>query len=242
MGLDAKQVRSWTRQFTPTGDALSWSVIANQSGVPLGTLTVQRTKNNIDAKVVLAVARANGKNALMELSSFEGYSSLAKTYDHPGIRELLTQVPLRDLFSEITTRLQETPRQEPYLGPWGEVERGLAAWFGLRGHDYGTVIRRILQIGEQSASRKVNKPQFKVDQIVPVADALELNPKFALLILGYINENEAEIEPLAREKALHDATADDLSDHLDHILRHVRRRLNASQQQAEDEEISMRLS
>ena len=242
MGLDAKQVKRWANGFNPDGDGLSWSEIAKQAGMPLRTLTVQRSKNNIDANLVFEIARYNHRDPVGELSQFAGFASLSGDYPAPSTRELLTQVDTNQVFSEIAYRLGEVQRKAPQLSRWGSMNRGLVAWLGLAGRDYGVTISKVLNISDAGASRKVNLPQFKVEQIVPVCDALGLNPKFALLVLGYLTDEETGVSSTAREDALVSATGDELADHLSHVLRHIRRQLQIAQQKTEDDEIARRLT
>lgn len=241
LGLETRQVRAWAISSLTGGHDVSWATLAKKADIPTGTLTMQCAKNNIDAKIIINLSRKYKKDPLKELSKFSGYESLVLNYPQPSTRELLTQIPLNYIFSEITARLKESDRSEILLKEWGG-DRAFAAWIGLTGYDYGSTIRKVLNISEQSASRKVNMAQFKVDQIIPVSESLGVNPKMALLILGYISEAEAGIYPLAREKALLGASNDDLVDHIDHILRHVRRRLNIAEQKIKDNSIALKLS
>lgn len=226
MRLESAPFKSWADRICRHGTTISWAAIAQQSGVTKGTLMVQKTKNAIDPRAVLAFARANEHDPVQELSNFPGYAILKQRFAIPDDTELLTQIAIADVFDEISTRIDERPRAGRPLAAWGSFPYAVAAWFAHSGGiDYNRRVREVLSISDTATAKKIQSAQFGVDQIVPVCEAMGMNPLLGLLILGYITEDEAGLGGGVREAALARVRADELSDHLNQTVRYVRRRL-----------------
>lgn len=111
-------------------------------------------------------------------------------------------------------------------------------WFAHSGGmDYNRRVREVLGISDTATAKKIHQGQFGVDQIVPVCEAMGMNPLLGLLILGYITEEEAALGGGLRESALARARADALSDQLQQSVRYIRRRLQLADRV--DEAITM---
>ncbi|MBN6754276.1 hypothetical protein JRG18_12230 [Kocuria palustris] len=238
MRLEGDAFKAWADRVYQQGPMASWTAISKEVGITRGTLMMQKAKNAVDPRAVLAFARANDCDPVRELSSFRGFALLRQRFAAPDDSELLTQIAVADLFDEISARTEERQGPRQPLAPWGAPPYALAMWFAHSGGmDYNRRVREVLGISDTATAKKIHQGQFGVDQIVPVCEAMGMNPLLGLLILGYITEEEAALGGGLRESALARARADALSDQLQQSVRYIRRRLQLADRV--DEAITM---
>lgn len=230
MSLRPEALKRWAENAQPHPCSLTWKKIAEQAQFSLVTVMRQKSKGTMDPQLVLEISRHWGHDPLAELGQFPGYEVLTQPPVQPTTMEALTQIPPELILGETHARLVEEPPAEQQIPDWGQFPYAFSSWISAMGpRDYNAAIRSVLGVSDSAVAKKITTPQFKVNETVAVCLGLDLNVRLALLILGYVTENEAGVEPDLRAKALKDSSGEELIAQIHHVERFMRRRLQISE-------------
>lgn len=197
--FDAWALSVWGDQedFTP-------SRVAKIAGISKSSLFFNRRKGELEANVVLQLARGLNLNPLDEITKFDEFAFLEKRIE-PSIVEVLSQVSPETLMEAILCRLNHEETMEP-LEPT-PITGGLKRWLdavGMHGK-YGELAKQLeLSIGALSV--KISENRLDLGQLATLCALGKLNGRFALVVTGHLTWEEAGFSRAAREVALRESS------------------------------------
>jgi hypothetical protein len=160
------------------------------------------------------LARAFGMDPLTELARIPRWQSLTSTLPStPTAREILSSLHPRHIFHELGDRLGDDRRRQIELEPWDNYYARFSAWFDVAGGDAAKDrLAEVLQIGSPStmSARLNNRIRFEVDDILDGFIPAGMDPVLALVLAGWITDQEAGYAPTLRVQTLVGVHVDEL--------------------------------
>lgn len=179
----------------------SASGIAKLAGISKSSFFFQRSKDYVEASVVVALARALDLSPLEELLKFDEFRIFAPL-EEPAIEEVLSQLPPEHLMEELLGRLGHK-RVEHYPTTMPEPG-GLKRWLDttdLHGH-YGPLAESMGLASVQVLSKKITDNRLSLGQLSSLCRHGRLNARFGLVVAGMMTWEEVGLAWDIREKVL----------------------------------------
>lgn len=180
------------------------SKVAKLAGISKSSLFFQRSKDYVEASVILALARALDLNPLDELLKFDEFKIFSPLND-PSVEEVLAQLPPESLMEELLARLRhEQAEHYPTTMP---EPGGLKRWLDttdLHGH-YGPLAEAMGLASIQVLSKKINENRLNLGQLAAMCEHGRLNARFGLVVTGMMTWTEVGLPWNIREEVLSSA-------------------------------------
>lgn len=170
---------AWLNQLT---DGASLREVADTSDLPVNTISVQRTKDQIPATTILRIARGYGRIPLAELTSFPGYESLS-TADLAE-RDILLLTPMMSVFRELLVRAGsvDSPTIVEHIG-----HDSFSRWTDHYGPDYTrTDLATMMNMDRTNLSRQITGSNMSFDRCMHLAELLDADARVPLLCCTYL--------------------------------------------------------
>ena len=170
MRLKQEEFRQWAEDFyEQLGVRLSWSVVAADAGVKVSTLTMQRSRNRVDADFIIQIARTYGCSPLAELGKVPRFEALLRG-SAPSSAEILVTMHPSDVLDELisrVTRYDFETHEKRKVRPCDGWLYGIAAWLDFKGEDSRTRMRETLGIKASALEdRLYGSVRFRVDELI----------------------------------------------------------------------------
>lgn len=207
MRLKQEEFRQWAEGFyEQLGLRLSWSVVASDAGVKASTLTMQRSRNRVDADFIIQIARAHGLSPVAELRKIPRFEALLSGGSAPSTAEILVTMHPADVLDELISRMTRYDfevRDKRKLSSWDGWVYGIAAWLDFKGEQTRGQMRETLAIKASALEdRLYGSVRFRVDELIEGLAAIGCSPILGLALMGYLNEEEAGLSERVKKKEL----------------------------------------
>lgn len=205
MKINKERFDEWAQSIWGDREAYSPSRLAKVAGISKSSLFFQRSKDYVEANVVLSLSRGLQLDPLSELMKFSEFEFLAEVRE-PTEHELLSQVSPENLLEAILARLQHRDIDQIELGTMPEPY-GLKRWLDTT-NMYGKYedLAKQLDLSNISVlSKKINDNRLDLGQLARLSLFGGLNGRFAMVVSGNLTWSEAGFSWNAREKVLRDA-------------------------------------
>lgn len=207
--LDRDRFDSWADSAWPAGGGgkYSPSQVAKTAGISKSSFFFQRSKDYVEASVVVALARSLQRNPLDDLLHFEEFASF-KEHREPEQSEVLSQVGPNFLMEELLARLHHE-KSTHYLPAMPEPY-GLKRWLDsmdMHGK-YGEIAEAMDLANIRVLSKKINENRLSLGQLVALCEYDNLNGRFGMVVTGVLTWEEAGFPFDLREKVLMSAPGD----------------------------------
>lgn len=194
--FDAWATAAWDGQeiYTP-------SRAAKAAGISKSSFFFQRSKDYVEASVIVAIARSLHLNPLEELLKFEEFKVLAEPRD-PETAEVLSQVDPEFLMEELLARLHHEG-SEHILGNMPDPN-GLKRWLDavdMYGR-YAEIAQKLELANIRVLSKKINENHLSLGQVVTLCEYGNLNGRFGMVVTGNLTWEEAGFPGDMRERVL----------------------------------------
>lgn len=175
--------------------------VAKLAGISKSSFFFQRSKDYVEASVVIALARGLELNPLDELLKFDE-CRIFKPLHEPAPEEVLSQLPPECLMEELLARLRHE-KAEHYPAAMPEPG-GLKRWLettGLHG-SYGPLAEAMGLASIQVLSNKIAENRITLGQLIAMCEHGSLNARLGLVITGMLTWEEVGLPWNIREKVL----------------------------------------
>lgn len=177
------------------------SRVAKVTGISKSSFFFQRSKDYVEASVIIALARALDLKPLDELLKFAEFKSFEHLQE-PGTEEVLSQVPPECLMEELLARLRH--EKAKHYPPAMPEPGGLKRWLDttdLHGH-YGDLAEAMGLASVQVLSKKINENRLTIGQLVTLCRHGKLNARFGLVVTGMMTWDEVGLPWDIRERVV----------------------------------------
>lgn len=215
MRLTAEEFLGWVEPFyKERGLKLSWSRVDQDCDVKRVTLAFQRNRNRIDLNAVLSIARSWGLNPIDEIATIPRYSHLTSRKGTSADLEVLASMDQGYVVEELACRALDRKRRL-IKTPWNEPPYRYYTWFAYtsqaEGGAYAEPIIKALGLNRNSVSQRLQgRTAIAGDEIIVMAEAVDLNPVLGLVLNGSVTPEEAGYPPRLREEVLQRAETSEL--------------------------------
>ena len=214
MRLTTEELSAWAEPlYSSLGEKLTWSKVASDADFRSVTISMQRTRNEVDAQLVINVARKRGLDPLAELARIPRWKHLTESRSSPSQLEIVASLNPGHLFQELSDRLLIKAPAHTDLGPWDSYHARFSSWIDVAGPENARdILRAALQLRTSSTlSGKLNsRAKFEVDEAIDGFSALGMDPVYALVLATRLTSGEAGYADTIREDALLSISDDDL--------------------------------
>lgn len=177
------------------------SKVAKVTGISKSSFFFQRSKDYVEASIIVALARALDLNPLDELLKFNEFE-IFEPLKEPTVEEVLSQIPPECLMEELLARLRHEKAE--HYPPTMPEPGGLKRWLDttdLHG-TYGNLAEAMGLASIQVLSKKVNENRITLGQLVAMCQHSRLNARFGLVVTGMMTWTEVGLPWNIREKML----------------------------------------
>lgn len=206
MRLTVGEISAWAEQlYARFGEKVSWARVNRDAGLGVGTINVQRTRNQIDAQVVINIARKYGLNPREELAQIPRWEHLGSVRSSPSQLEIVTSLHPAYVFQEIADRLLGQAPDYPDFGSWDGYYGRFSTWVDVAGSEIARErLRAALNLGSASAlSSKLNsRSKLGVDEVIDGFTAAKMDPVYGLALASLLTPQEAGYSDTIRQDAL----------------------------------------
>ena len=214
MRLTTEELSAWAEPlYRSFGEKLTWSRVASDADFRGVTISMQRTRNEVDAQLVINVARKRGLDPLTELARIPRWAHLAASRSQPTQMEIVASLNPAFVFRELADRLLIAAPTHPNLGPWDSYHARFSTWVDIAGPENAReILRSALQLRTSSTlSAKLNsRAKLEVDEAIDGFTAAGMDPVYALVLACKLTAREAGYAATIREDALLSISDDDL--------------------------------
>lgn len=214
MRLTTSELSAWAEPvYKSFAEKLTWTRVANDSDFRGVTISMQRTRNEVDAQIVVNVARTRGLDPLEQLGKIPRWNHLARARSLPTPIEVVASLNPAHIFRELSDRLLVQTPVNINLGPWENYHARMSSWIDVAGpEDAREIIRVALKLRTSSTlSGKLNsRAKFDVDEVIDGFTAAEMDPVYALVLAGKLTPSEVGYPDKLREDALLAISDEDL--------------------------------
>lgn len=214
MRLTDAELTAWGQEFYESrGREYSRNALAEDAGVNPPTVMYMSRRDDIDPALLLWVARTYRADPVASLAMVDRYAFLGKAPCSPGMRDVLAATDPGFIVTEVGQRLRGAPScgVDPWA-PWSAWPVRLLSWFGYCApENYRSVLRSMSDITDSSLSSRLRgRWDYPLGELVQGARQLGLDPVFALVVAGYITDDEAGLNPNLRGEVLAKVSDGDL--------------------------------
>lgn len=219
MRLSTEEFTAWSEGFYErasmgfAGNA-NWIQIAKDAPFTDSRLSVQRSREVIDALAIINISRTYDVNPLPELARIPQWEPLTKFPLKPSNREVLSSLHLGHILRELADRMDKAVLRHSDLGAWDSYYGRFSTWFDVAGSEAAKLrLREAIKIGSASAmsSRLNSHIKFGVDEILDGFMLIGVNPVYALVLAGHITDEEAGYSATLRQDVLRSVIDEDFS-------------------------------
>lgn len=214
MRLTTSELSSWAEPvYASFGEKLTWTKVANDADFRGVTISMQRTRNEVDAQIVVNVARKRGLDPLTQLGKVPRWNHLSTVRSLPTQLEIVASLNPAHVFRELSDRLLDKPPVNSDLGTWGNYHARMSSWIDVAGPENARdIIRDAIKLRTSSTlSGKLNsRAKFDVDEVIDGFTAAGMDPVYALVLAGKLTPMEAGYADTIRKDALLSISDEDL--------------------------------
>ena len=214
MRLTTDELSAWAEPlYKSFGEKLTWATVARDADFRGVTISMQRTRNEVDAQLVINVARKRGLNPLDELARIPRWKHLTAARSAPSQMEIVASLNPGHVFQELSDRLLIRAPAHPDLGAWDSYHARFSSWIDVAGPENARdVLKSALQLRTSSTlSGKLNsRAKFEVDEAIDGFTALGMDPVYALVLATKLTPQEVGYADTIREDALLSISDDEL--------------------------------
>lgn len=205
MRLTREEFSAWAEQLQRRpGEKLVWARIAKDAGFRRGTLDVQRTRNQVDAQIIVNLARTRRLDPIAELSRIPRWQHLTAARSTPSQLEIAASLHPAHALRELSDRLLIRSPDYSDFGPWTTYPSRFSTWIDVAGPDNAReIMRNTLGLTAPSLSAKLNSNgEFSVDEVIDGFAAANMDPIYGLVLAGALTPREAGYADSIRQDAL----------------------------------------
>lgn len=214
MRLTTAELSAWAEPlYRNFGEKLTWTKVAKDADFRGVTISMQRTRNEVDAQILINVARTRGLEPLVQLGKIPRWNHLVTVPSIPSQLEIVAALNPGHVFRELSDRLLVKVSGNTDLGPWDSYHARLSSWIDVAGPETAREdIRAAINLRTSSTlSGKLNsRAKFEVDEVIDGFSAVSMDPVYALVLAGKLTPSEAGYHDTIREDALLSISDEDL--------------------------------
>lgn len=226
MRLTSAELDAWVHElYSQSGEKLTWTKVARDAGFKTVTVSMQRTRNQVDAQMLLNICRARDLHPLRGLARVPRWSFLGEVPSKPTEVEVLAATHPAHALQELTDRLIVKGPRPPDFEDWDAYPARFSTWIDVAGtSSTREMLRDTLGLTASSLSGRLNgRERFRVDEVIDGFSAAHMDPVYALVLAGAITPNDAGYPPSMREDAILAVSDDDLLSLSARQQRYIRR-------------------
>ncbi|MGP5220659.1 hypothetical protein ACTXMB_15095 [Arthrobacter rhombi] len=209
MKIQKDRFDAWATSAWNQNGPCTPSQVAKIAGISKSSLFFQRSKDYVEASVVIALSRAMKLRPMEELLKFDEYKAV-ETGGKPTEVEILSQVGPELFMEELLARLHH---HETLHDPGTMPEsNGLKRWLDAV-NMYGRYEEIAAALGLANIrvlSKKVNENRFTLGELLALCELGGLSFRFGLVVTGYLTWEEAGFAWDIRESTLREAPGEAL--------------------------------
>lgn len=200
MKIEKDRFDGWAQSVWDNAE-YSASKVAKTTGISKSSFFFQRSKDYVEASIIVALARALNLNPLDELLKFNEFE-IFEPLKEPAAEEVLSQVPPECLMEELLARLRHEKAE--HYPPTMPEPGGLKRWLDTRDlhGTYGNLAEAMGLASGQVLSKKVNENRLTLGQLATMCRRGRLNGRFGLVVTGMMTWAEVGLPWNIRESAL----------------------------------------
>lgn len=224
--LTAAELSAWVEPlYQRLHEKLTWAKVAHDSGFKTVTVSMQRTRNQVDAQMLINICHTRGLDTVQELARVPRWRHLAQRKSSPSQLEFIASLHPAHALQEIADRLVIRAPNYPDFGPWDTYPGRFSTWIDVAGPPNAReTLRTALELTASSMSGRLNdREKFRVDEVIDGFTAVEMDPVYALVLAGAITPQEAGYDPNIRQDALLSVSDEDLLEVNQRQQRYMRR-------------------
>ena len=205
MKISKERFDAWATAVWKDQEAYSASRAAKIAGISKSSFFFQRSKDYVEASIVVALARALQLNPLDEMLKFDEFKVFSELRE-PNEMEILSQVDPEFLMEEVLSRLHHEGTKH-HLGTMPEPS-GLKRWLDavdMYGK-YEDVAQKLDLANIRVLSKKINENRLNLGQLVALCEFGDLNGRVGLVVTGNLTWEEAGFSWDLRERVLRAAS------------------------------------
>lgn len=214
MRLTTSELSAWAEPvYESFGEKLTWTRVANDSDFRGVTISMQRTRNEVDAQIVVNVSRKRGLDPLEQLGKIPRWNHLVSARSLPTQLEVVASLNPAHVFRELSDRLVIQTSGNIDLGPWDNYHARMSSWIDVAGPDNARDTIRVaikLRTSSTLSSKLNSRAKFEVDEVIDGFTAAGMDPVYALVLAGKLTPSEAGYPDTIREDALLTISDEDL--------------------------------
>jgi len=212
--LTSDEFSAWAEPlYQSLGEKLTWTKVSIDADFHGVTISMQRTRNQVDPQIIINVARKRGLEPLEQLGRIPRWNYLSAVRSTPSQLEIIASLSPAHVYRELADRLLINAPRHSDFGPWDAYHGRLSTWVDVAGPDNARdVMRRELQLRTSSSlSRKLNShSKFDADEAIDGFTAAGMDPVYALVLANVLTPQEAGYSDTIREDALLSISDEDL--------------------------------
>lgn len=213
MRLTSAELDAWARElYSRLGEKLSWTRVSRDAEFKSVTVSMQRTRNQVDAQMLINICHTRKLDPLRELSRIPRWSFLGEATSKPTQVEILASVHPAYALQELTDRLLVRIPKPPGFASWDDYPARFSTWIDVAGtNSTRETLRETLGLTASSMSKRLNgRERFRVDEVIDGFSAAQMDPVYALVLAGAITPQDAGYGENLRKDALLAVSDDDL--------------------------------
>ncbi|CAM3094281.1 hypothetical protein PSET11_01253 [Arthrobacter ulcerisalmonis] len=213
MPLPAKAFQRWLHGIAP---GVSTADVCRVSGIKRTTLAQQLVRGKVAEGTVVSISRAYSINPLTALAAFEPFRELGGPLPPPTRSELVSQVSTPDILRAVLARpaIDATQVRSPLRHIPSPPPHPTSVKNWVDAIDDGEVRHRVSAatgIAPQNYSAQLTANRLTPELALATAHAAGVGPVGGLVATGLITESEAGWPPGARQAAVDELSASDLT-------------------------------
>lgn len=214
MRLTTSELSSWAEPlYASFGEKLTWTKVSNDADFRGVTISMQRTRNEVDAQIVVNVSRKRGLDPLEQLGKIPRWNNLVAVRYLPTQLEIVASLNPAHVYRELSDRLLIQAPVNINLGPWDSYHARMSSWIDVAGPENAReIMRDAIKLRTSSTlSGKLNsRAKFDVDEVIDGFTAVGMDPVYGLVLAGKLTPSEAGYADTIREDALLSISDEDL--------------------------------
>lgn len=206
MRLTKNELSAWAEPlYESFGEKLTWTKVAQDADFGTPGLSMQRSRNEVDAQILINVARRRGLSPLEQLAKVPRWEHLMANRSAPSQLEIVASLNPAHAFRELSDRLLINAPTNIDLGPWDSYHGRLSTWIDVAGPENARdIIRKAINLRTSStlSGKLNNRSVFEVDEAIDGFTAAGMDPVYALVLADKLTPKEAGYSDTIREDAL----------------------------------------
>lgn len=190
MKINKDRFDEWATSIWKSQETYTASRAAKVAGVSKSSFFFQRSKDYVEATIIVDLSRALQLNPLNELLRFDEFKIFSK-FQEPSPMEVLSQVNPEFLMEELIARLHHEVAEHD-LGVTQEPS-SLKRWLDavdMYGK-YEEAAQKLDLANVRVLSKKINENRLSLGQLVALCEYANLNSRMGLVVTGNLSWEEA---------------------------------------------------